>query len=313
MDNEVNSQDEFRRKRLVQTGASYSLAASIPLFLNLALTLLVYIVCGPDFGSAGYPDWYIYLLYLMAQIPILITLVIYFRKSGEKVTVVCPHCHIKYFFIAFFLQFGLLFSLSELNDLFIGLLELIGYRSSSMDLPDVTGWKVIPAILVIALVPAVFEETLFRGVLARNMFASNWGLLPTLFVSGAMFSLFHGSPEQTIYQFICGVCFALIAIRSGSILPTMLAHFLNNAIILILASFGYSDMTQWAQGGYIALLAVSAVCLVASLIYLIFLDSSNNRKGKIVEGKIFFSAATIGIAVCAVEWIYVLIAGFLNG
>lgn len=302
---------KFYPRKLALSGATYSVAAVLPAILSLLVSILIRLICGEEFGTQNvYPDWYYYLLFLLPQLSLAATAFFYFYKSREKVTVFCPRCKIRYFFIAFLLEFGLLFSLSELSNLFLWILEKMGYHASGVPLPDHTGWKVLPAILVIAFLPAVMEETLFRGILARNMASSGWGTAATVLVTGAMFSLFHGNPEQTVYQFLCGVCFTLVALRAGSILPTMLAHFLNNAIILILSSFGIGEFSDFGTGWNVALFVVSAICLLGTLSYLLFFDRSNGQKGEIKFGKIFFSAAAVGLAVCAVEWIFTLIAGF---
>ena len=95
----------------------------------------------------------------------------------------------------------------------------------------------------------------------------------------------------------------------------MLAHFCNNAVIILLTSSGYGAEGGWTMpaGWNIGLIVSSAVCLAASLAYLIFFDRSNARKGGVRDGKKFFFAAAVGIAVCAVQWVAVLISGFIGG
>ena len=309
----IETEEEFRERCLSNAGITYSAAAILPVLLSFVFSFIVVMACG-SFGtsfieSKNYPDWYIYCIYLLPQLAFLGAAAIYFFRTREPIKVVCPRCKPRYFLIALLLQFGLLFSLSDLNTFFIMFLESLGYRSSGLSMPNLSGWNLLPAILVIALVPAVMEEVLFRGILSRNMNANGWGLACTVVISGAMFSLFHGNPEQTVYQFLCGMCFTLIALRSGSILPTMCAHFLNNALILILTSCGVGDL--WQLGwGYLAIFVISLVCLVGTLVYLIFFDKNNSQKGGVKAGKVFFVAAAVGIVICAAEWVYALVTGF---
>src|SRR5699024_2828245 len=152
-----------------------------------------------------------------------------FRRSKPPVRTVYRDGRAKYYVFALRLQFGLLFSLSELNTLFLDWLSSLGYESPASALPPLTGWNLLPATLIIALLPALFEETLFRGILVGRMHASGWGNVATVCISGALFALYHGSPAQTIYQFFCGASFALLALRAGSALPTAVAHLCNNA------------------------------------------------------------------------------------
>lgn len=296
---------EFRKRCLREAGVSYSAGAILVILLSLILSMIVQLTAGSENAEA---DWVLYLSYCVSQFAFFGAAVIYFVRSREPVKILSKGCNWKYFLIAILLQFGLLFSLSVLNNWFIAIFEFFGYHSNDVSLPSLEGWRLLPAIFVIALLPAVFEEVLFRGILSGNMHASGWGLISTCLISGALFSLYHGNPEQTVYQFLCGICFTLMAIRAGSILPTMLAHFLNNAVILVLTAFGFGDLSALSLGGYLALMLTSGVCLIGTLIYLVFFDKNGNQKG--AAGKEFFAAAAVGITVCVAEWIFALISGF---
>ena len=250
----------------------------------------------------------------MPQICFAAAALIFFRRSKVPVRTVYCGGKAKYFVLALLLQFGLLFSLSELNTLFLDWLSSLGYENPSSALPPLSGWNLLPAILIIALLPALFEETLFRGILVGRMQASGWGTIATVCISGALFALYHGSPAQTIYQFFCGASFALLALRAGSVLPTAVAHLCNNAVILILTSTGYEVEGGWTmpQAWRIGLCVAAAVVLVGVLVYLIFFDKSGAQKGGIRDGKRFFLGAGVGIAVCAVLWISNLVTGFVG-
>ena len=55
---------------------------------------------------------------------------------------------------------------------------------------------------------------------------------------------------------------------------------------------------------------IFALCLAAALVYLIVFDKNHRQKGGVKDGRHFFLAAAVGIAVCAVQWLVVLITGF---
>ena len=183
----------------------------------------------------------------------------------------------------------------------------MGYTPKSSTLPNLSGWNLLPAILVIAVLPAVLEEFLFRGIILNNI-EGEVGSVRTIFLVGFIFSLYHGSVEQTIYQFICGCLFALLSIRSRSITPVVLIHFINNAIILILYSVGALDANGnliISQGGDIAITVTSAICLVGAVVWLI-LDRKIKFglvKGERANVKGFFLFGLAGIAVTALTWV----------
>ena len=297
--------EQWRRKGLTESGIAYTAAALLGILLAYLLAAVASAVGGERYAEK---DWYLYLAYLMPQLAIFGAVAVYFFRSKEPVRAPFQKTHPKYFLVALLMEF----SLSELNGLFISGLEELGYSSGGVTVPDLSGWNLLPALLVIGLLPALLEETLFRGIVARKMHDDGWGFAAAVLLSGALFALFHGRPEQTVYQFLCGCCFSLVALRAGSILPTMAGHFLNNAAILTLGSFGYADFTALPKGALIALCVLSALCLAGTLVYLLFFDKSGNQRGTLKGGKLFFLGAGTGIAVCAVEWIYALVVGFTS-
>lgn len=211
----------------------------------------------------------------------------------------------KYLLIALPLAFGLLFSLNWVNDLFVRLLSLLGYEAAASDLPSVAGGGFIGVLIVVALLPAILEETLLRGVVLDGI--KDVGTVAACLLGGLIFSLFHQNPPQTVYQFICGAVFTLFAIRADSLIPAVIVHFLNNAIIVF--NYKYGFLAALSSAGVAAIYVVSALCLVAVLVYLIFLDRRTNRKK---EGAIkpFIYPALPGIILCALMWILNFASGF---
>ena len=129
------------------------------------------------------------------------------------------------------ITFGVMFALSEVNNYLVEFFKSIGLSVPEVKVPTKTPLNVILTIFFVCLLPAVIEEMLFRGILTYSL--SKRGEVFAVIFSGLMFSLFHMSPAQTIYQFIFGALFALIALRSDSILPVVVSHFINNLFIIL--------------------------------------------------------------------------------
>ncbi len=288
------------------SGVAFSLSAVLPTALSL-----LFLIAITAFGltkTTGYEhsSWYLYVSYLLPQISFALVALWFlsYTKTPLKDALKKQKCHPKYFAVALLLQIGL-FSLSELNGLFLEFLGKFGYKDDGILLPSMDGLGFVGVLIVVALFPAVFEEIMFRGVLLSGL--RSFKSVGAIFICGALFSLYHQNPAQTLYQFCCGVAFALIALRGGSILPTILAHFCNNAVILILTKLG---ITTFSTPVFITIIAVSAVCLVLSLGYLIFIDKKEEDIENTGAKKQFFTCAGVGIAVCALSWLLVLFTGF---
>lgn len=98
----------------------------------------------------------------------------------------------------------------------------------------VEGPPLAVALLVIALVPAVCEELLFRGLVVRAL-GSHYIPIGAIAMSAALFSLYHVSLLQMLPTFMLGLALGLLALRGGSVVPAMLAHFINNTAAILVA------------------------------------------------------------------------------
>ncbi len=289
------------------SGLTYSLAA----ILSVVVAFLFLILVGAlGLAKDGYEetDWYLYCSYALTPLTFLLIAVLIFRWTGWSVRaeVRAQVCPARYFVIAILLQCGLL-CLSQLNGEFLEWLEKFGYQDTPILIPSLDGVGLIGVLFIVAVLPAVFEELLFRGILLKGM--KSFGTVGAVLINGAMFALYHQNPAQTMYQFCCGVAFAFVAIRAGSILPTVLSHFLNNALVIVLMKYGATDLQGSAL---IVVLIVSIFCLIASLVWLFFFDKGKNVAGGEVEKterKHFFSYASVGIIMYALTWIMVLLTG----
>ena len=281
-------------------GAAFSANVLINLLLSLlaAGIIAAFSLSGSDAGR--------YISLLVSPAAIAVTSLVFFRVTRLPVKEILPlKTKPKYFLIGLLLIFGLLFSLNSLNDLLVKLFELMGYTRKPPQLPDFTGWKVVPALIVIAVLPAIAEEILFRGILLNGAQSGTGSILAIVF-SGLCFSLYHGSVEQTIYQFICGCLFAFLAVRSRSIAPSIVIHFLNNAIIIIFCACGLTDMQTGEllipAAVQITLTVLSGLCLVGGIIWLV-LDKGGLKKREKGGFSKFIIGAAVGIIAMTVMWV----------
>ena len=216
------TEEDFKRLALKNAGIVYSATAVFPLAFSALLLLIVAAIGIENYQNE---DWYKYFNYLIPQVCFAGIAVAFFRKSKAPVRMVYGGCKWYYFVIALILQFGLLFSLSELNAYFIKLLSLMGYRPSESTLPSLDGWNLLPAILVIAVLPALFEETVFRGIIARQMHENGWGTLTVCahFANNAVILILESTGNGSLSALPRGGYLALVIV-SALCLAGMLAY-----------------------------------------------------------------------------------------
>jgi uncharacterized protein len=90
----------------------------------------------------------------------------------------------------------------------------------------------IISMIMVALLPAVFEETLFRGGLQNLL--SRWSKKPivAIIVTSIIFSAIHGSYLGFLSRFALGFVLGWMFYRTGNIWLNIVAHFFNNGLAL---------------------------------------------------------------------------------
>jgi sodium transport system permease protein len=123
------------------------------------------------------------------------------------------------------------------------------------------GMGVAELVLLLAVLPAVCEEVAFRGVLLYGL-SKRLGPVALCLVVGGIFGLFHVSLFRILPTAYLGLILALVVVLTGSILPAVLWHALNNAAVLVPSALGWIDVHSAAPPwGY----AAALVGLVLSL------------------------------------------------
>ncbi len=87
-------------------------------------------------------------------------------------------------------------------------------------------------VVLIAVLPAIFEEILFRGAIL-GLLKKSMGPVARCLVVGILFGLLHLMLIRILPTGILGLIFTAAAIRSRSILVPMIMHLLNNGILVV--------------------------------------------------------------------------------
>ena len=101
------------------------------------------------------------------------------------------------------------------------------------DLGDKLGPVGVQILLIVLVVP-ISEEVCFRGMLFGGLRERMPGLVAAL-ISGLVFGALHAGTGVTAVPplMVFGVILALLYERTGSIVPGILLHMLNNSIALL--------------------------------------------------------------------------------
>ena len=134
-------------------------------------------------------------------------------------------------------------------------------------------------LLVLALVPAVCEELAFRGFILSGL-RSEYGTRTSILLSAFLFGFLHvllSLFQQLFNATLLGVVLGCLAVQSGSVLPGIVFHAINNGLALLmsrvigggnsgLARALYRDIPRGLYHGHWVVLGGACT---ASLLYLL--------------------------------------------
>jgi membrane protease YdiL (CAAX protease family) len=133
-------------------------------------------------------------------------------------------------------------------------------------------WSFILMLLCVGILPALLEEFAIRGVVLgalRKKFSDTSAIV----ISSVLFGIMHGNLQQIPFATLLGLLLAYTTIYTGSLLPAIVIHAVNNTMSVILA-FSSQNMSPMVSimTSYIYF-TVSLIIGICGFIMLIKSDS----------------------------------------
>lgn len=129
-------------------------------------------------------------------------------------------------------------------------------------------------MVIIALVAAVGEEIMFRGIVQKLLVKitgnAHWGI----WIAAILFSALHGQFYGFVPRMILGAVFGYFFYWSGSLWLPILAHFLNNGFAVLIAYFigrgmVSEDIENVGAGENAWLFVVVSILLSGGILFLV--------------------------------------------
>lgn len=165
---------------------------------------------------------------------------------------------------------------SIITGLLYNAVSLTGYEPVYPDMPTPRG---LPANILffisIAVLPAFFEEFLFRGVIMQSLrpFGDSFALV----VSSVLFGIAHGNFIQAPYSIVLGLVMGYFTLYAGSLWPAIAIHFVNNATSVIM---------QWLTEGTTT--AQDEVLATGLFLFRLVIGASAFIIFKVKKGSVFY-------------------------
>ena len=139
-------------------------------------------------------------------------------------------------------------------------------------------------LFVIAFMAAFGEELFFRGLLQRSILQVSKNVHFSVWITAILFSAFHMQFFGFIPRVLLGAVLGYMAVWSGSLWVNIIAHFINNGLILVISFLiDQHYLPKWvdkvgldAQGGVSLLWVIPSFVLVGGS--LLVLNRIKNRK-----------------------------------
>ncbi|MEZ0483490.1 CPBP family intramembrane glutamic endopeptidase [Fibrella aquatica] len=103
--------------------------------------------------------------------------------------------------------------------------------------------QLLMAVVTIAVVPAMGEEVLFRGVLQRKFIVWTGNIHVGIWLAAALFSAIHLQFYGFVPRMLLGALFGYLYIWSGNLWAPILAHFVNNGFTVVLIFLHQRQLT----------------------------------------------------------------------
>lgn len=134
--------------------------------------------------------------------------------------------------MGFVYVFNLLLSFMNIN------LSMLGFENKVSDYGSTSGTaENIIYFIAIAVVPPIIEEFLFRGAILGSL--RKHGDALAIVVSAVMFGFAHSNFIQTPVTFLTGLVLAYLTVKTNSLIPAIIVHFVNNG-----SSVAFSLLSQ---------------------------------------------------------------------
>ncbi len=137
-------------------------------------------------------------------------------------------------------------------------------------------------IFLLAIIPAIGEEFVFRGVLQNLIAKASQKIHLSVWLTAFLFAFIHFQFMDFLPRFFLGAAFGYVVILTGKIWYSMILHFLNNALAIFIhfgIRKGFIDESSWWIN-FGAVHFILAVLIGTIAIYMLSKNSKiNEMKG----------------------------------
>jgi len=266
--------DGFRSFRILQKRSDIregTIPANGDILMCIAVVFLGMIYIGNMVGARNF-----FASLVVNQLFLLVTplFVVWYMKSDKK-TLFCIEIPKLRYIVGTLITYAGVFCIIMLVSMPMTALFQESTQNMADAFTEIVKQPFIVLVIVVALMPAVGEELLFRGLIfgsLRSRIQVKWAIL----ISALIFGLFHMSLVKFLPTAWFGAFLAYIVWRGKSIFLSMMIHFLNNFLSLVAMKYPEESgrilpilvKEMFSVIDICVLAAIGVVCVLAGYIVL---------------------------------------------
>lgn len=142
--------------------------------------------------------------------------------------------------------------------------------------------------LMIAIVPAIVEELLFRGTLQQLLQKATGDAHIAIIVTGMFFSFIHFQFYGFFPRMLLGILFGYLFFWSGNLWLPIFAHFLNNGVQVVMVYLfqtGKISLNIDEMNAFPPYITMTATVFLFAAIYIFDLAAQRKQPPRIQDGK----------------------------
>lgn len=127
-------------------------------------------------------------------------------------------------------------------------------------------------LLLLGIIPPIFEELIFRGMIFQGL-RERFKPLASVLLTALLFALMHQSITQFIYPFILGIVLTIVMDKTNNLLYPMLIHAFNNITtitISFLQEIGVIKFTLLGMAWWLYILAFVVAIATVAIFFVIY-------------------------------------------
>lgn len=206
------------------------------IFLCLAVTLILMIYISVIVGTRDLFIGTVVTQLMILAVPLVAT---WYMKSDIKTLFHIKLPKLRNLIIAVFVYIGTFLAVTAISAILTSIFTE-STQNVELTFDEIMSRPFLLVVIVVAVMPAIGEELLFRGLVFGSL-RSKYSAKTAILVTSLIFGAYHMSIVKLIPTALLGMCLAFAVEKTGSIFVSMLLHFINNFISVL--AMKYPDFT----------------------------------------------------------------------